>query len=184
MAWTNPWVSRHTSSMTCDVLPALDLLQQAEKSDPCVPQCCRFYRQQSLHKGRYCLHLRVTPCGGDVLLGHCAEDGQPVGCAGKPDGTAQLGRRHGLRFALPENWWRGRCQILPMQARTRKGGISRCSQCDLARISYWCEGMRSYWYFYTRSKGGVALIEMYPELMYLDGAPNSAELLLISTATL
>ncbi|PSS31981.1 hypothetical protein PHLCEN_2v2223 [Hermanssonia centrifuga] len=45
---------------------------------------------------------------------------------------------------------------------------------------YWNGGRRSYWRFYMWSKGDGALIKLYPSLVYLDDAPNSAELFLIS----
>ncbi|KAI0267292.1 glycosyltransferase family 2 protein [Gloeopeniophorella convolvens] len=49
---------------------------------------------------------------------------------------------------------------------------------------YWNNGRRSYWRFYMWAKGDGALIKMYPELTYIDGAPNSAELFLVSAVTL
>ncbi|KAH7882103.1 glycosyltransferase family 2 protein [Phlebopus sp. FC_14] len=47
---------------------------------------------------------------------------------------------------------------------------------------YWDGGRRSYWRFYMWSKGDGALIKLYPELTYMDHAPNSAEMLLISAS--
>ncbi|KAI5982283.1 glycosyltransferase family 2 protein [Pisolithus marmoratus] len=45
---------------------------------------------------------------------------------------------------------------------------------------WWNDGKRSYWRFYWWSKGDGQLIKMYPDLTYIDHAPNSAELLLLS----
>ncbi|KAI0699816.1 glycosyltransferase family 2 protein [Cytidiella melzeri] len=44
---------------------------------------------------------------------------------------------------------------------------------------YWNDGSRSYWRFYMWAKGDGALIKLYPRLVYLDYAPNSAELLVL-----
>ncbi|KAJ3547570.1 hypothetical protein NM688_g5389 [Phlebia brevispora] len=46
---------------------------------------------------------------------------------------------------------------------------------------YWQGGNRYYWRFYMWSKGDGALIKLYPDLVYMDYAPNSAELLLLSS---
>jgi nucleoside-diphosphate-sugar epimerase/glycosyltransferase involved in cell wall biosynthesis len=45
---------------------------------------------------------------------------------------------------------------------------------------YWNGGRRSYWRFYMWSKGDGALIKLYPDLVYMDYAPNAAELLLLA----
>lgn len=45
---------------------------------------------------------------------------------------------------------------------------------------WWDGGRRSYRRFYMWSKGDGGLIKLYPQLSYIDNAPNSAELLLIS----
>ncbi|KAG9314951.1 hypothetical protein JVU11DRAFT_4060 [Chiua virens] len=45
---------------------------------------------------------------------------------------------------------------------------------------WWNGGKRSYRRFYMWSMGDGGLINLYPELTYLDHAPNSSELLLIS----
>ena len=45
---------------------------------------------------------------------------------------------------------------------------------------WWNEGKRSYHRFYMWSKGDGGLIRLYPKLTYIDHAPNSGELLLIS----
>lgn len=50
----------------------------------------------------------------------------------------------------------------------------------LATHPWWNGGKRSYWRFYWWSKGDGQLIKMYPDLTYMDHAPNSAELLLLS----
>ncbi|KAL4065262.1 glycosyltransferase family 2 protein [Scleroderma yunnanense] len=50
----------------------------------------------------------------------------------------------------------------------------------LAVHPWWNGGTRSYWRFFMWSKGDGHLIKMYPDLTYLDDAPNSAELLLTS----
>ncbi|KAG1888066.1 glycosyltransferase family 2 protein [Suillus subluteus] len=53
----------------------------------------------------------------------------------------------------------------------------------VATHPWWSDGQRSYWRFYMWSKGDGGLIKLYPNLTYLDQSPNSAELLLISTAS-
>ncbi|KAG6374427.1 glycosyltransferase family 2 protein [Boletus reticuloceps] len=45
---------------------------------------------------------------------------------------------------------------------------------------WWNEGKRSYHRFYMWSKGDGGLVRLYPDLTYIDHAPNSGELLLIS----
>ena len=45
---------------------------------------------------------------------------------------------------------------------------------------WWNEGKRSYRRFYMWSKGDGGLIKLYPDLSYIDHAPNSGELLLMS----
>ncbi|KZT20645.1 glycosyltransferase family 2 protein [Neolentinus lepideus HHB14362 ss-1] len=45
---------------------------------------------------------------------------------------------------------------------------------------WWNNGARSYWRFYMWSKGDGGLVKLYPEYTYLDVAPNSAEMLLLS----
>ncbi|KAF9232963.1 glycosyltransferase family 2 protein [Melanogaster broomeanus] len=45
---------------------------------------------------------------------------------------------------------------------------------------WWGGGNRSYWRFYMWSKGDGGLIRLYPDLTYIDHAPNSGETLLIS----
>lgn len=45
---------------------------------------------------------------------------------------------------------------------------------------WWGRGERSYHRFYMWSKGDGGLIRLYPDLTYIDHAPNSGELLLIS----
>ncbi|KAF8554459.1 glycosyltransferase family 2 protein [Imleria badia] len=47
---------------------------------------------------------------------------------------------------------------------------------------WWNDGKRSYRRFYMWSKGDGGLIRLYPDLTYIDHAPNSGELLLISCA--
>jgi hypothetical protein len=47
---------------------------------------------------------------------------------------------------------------------------------------WWNEGKRSYHRFYMWSKGDGGLIGLYPKLTYIDHAPNSGELLMISCA--
>lgn len=47
---------------------------------------------------------------------------------------------------------------------------------------WWNGGRRTYWRFYMWSKGDGGLIKLYPDLTYIDHAPNSGELLLISCA--
>lgn len=47
---------------------------------------------------------------------------------------------------------------------------------------WWNEGKRSYHRFYMWSKGDGGLIRLYPDLTYIDHAPNSGELLLTSCA--
>ncbi|KXN88390.1 GDP-mannose 3,5-epimerase 2 [Leucoagaricus sp. SymC.cos] len=44
---------------------------------------------------------------------------------------------------------------------------------------WWNEGKRSYWRFHKWSLGDGHLIDVYPELSYLDHAPNSAECFLL-----
>ncbi|KAG6331710.1 hypothetical protein ID866_7378 [Astraeus odoratus] len=50
----------------------------------------------------------------------------------------------------------------------------------LATHPWWNEGKRSYLRFFMWSKGDGHLCKLYPNLTYLDHAPNSAELLLLS----
>ncbi|KAL4077526.1 glycosyltransferase family 2 protein [Scleroderma citrinum] len=50
----------------------------------------------------------------------------------------------------------------------------------LATHPWWNGGRRSYWRFYRWAIADGELVKLYPELCYLDDAPNSAELLLIS----
>ncbi|THH08847.1 hypothetical protein EW146_g8857 [Bondarzewia mesenterica] len=50
----------------------------------------------------------------------------------------------------------------------------------IATHPWWNNGRRSYWRFYGWSKGDARLIGLYPTLTYLDHAPSSAELFLMS----
>lgn len=50
----------------------------------------------------------------------------------------------------------------------------------VATHPYWNDGRRYYKRFYMWSVGDGALIKLYPELVYIDYAPNAAELLLLS----
>ena len=169
-----------------DVLPASNLLEQAEKVIRAHPDATGFignsYFPEAATVFTCALHLSGVTYFWDIAS-KMAEEDIPWGV------TANLiARRNvddGVRFDLrfPKT---GGGEDIDFCRRKRALGKEGFRAAPGVRVThpYWGGGARSYWRFYMWSRGDGALIKMYPELTYLDGAPNSAELLLISAATL
>jgi nucleoside-diphosphate-sugar epimerase/GT2 family glycosyltransferase len=169
-----------------DVLPAPNLLEQAEKVIRAHPDAAGFIGNSHFPEATTvftcALHLAGVTYFWDIAS-KMAEEDIPWGV------TANLIVRRnvddGVRFDLgfPKT---GGGEDIDFCRRKRAGGKEVFRAAPDVRVThpYWGGGARSYWRFYMWSKGDGALIKMYPELTYLDGAPNSAELLLISAVTL
>ncbi|KAF8273743.1 glycosyltransferase family 2 protein [Lactarius quietus] len=168
-----------------DVLPASDLLEQTEKVILAHPDAAGFIGNSHFPEATTvftcALHLAGVTYFWDIAS-KMAEEDIPWGV------TANLiARRNvddGVRFDLrfPKT---GGGEDIDFCRRKRARGKEGFRAAPNVRVThpYWGGGARSYWRFYMWAKGDGSLIKMYPELTYLDGAPNSAELLLISTAT-
>jgi nucleoside-diphosphate-sugar epimerase/glycosyltransferase involved in cell wall biosynthesis len=168
-----------------DVLPALDLLKQAEKEIRAHPDAAGFVGNSHFPEATTiftcALHLAGVTYFWDIAS-KMAED-IPWGVT-----ASLIARRNvddGVRFDLsfPKT---GGGEDIDFCRRKRAGAKEGFRAAPNVRVThpYWGGGTRSYWRFYMWSRGDGALIKMYPELTYLDGAPNSAELLLVSAATL
>lgn len=167
-----------------DVTPAPDLLEQAEKVIRAHPDAAGFIGNSHFPEATTiftcALHLAGVTYFWDIAS-EMAED-LPWGV------TANLiARRNvddGVRFDLrfPKT---GGGEDIDFCRRKRARAKEGFHSAPDVRVThpYWGEGTRSYWRFFMWSRGDGALIKMYPELTYLDGAPNSAELLVISAAT-
>ncbi|KAH9171095.1 glycosyltransferase family 2 protein [Lactarius sanguifluus] len=155
-----------------DVLPAPDLLEQAEKVIRAHPDAAGFIGNTHFPEATTiftcALHLAGVTYFWDIAS-KLAEEDIPWGV------TANMIARRNVDDGISTFCRRKR-------ARAKEG--FRAAPNVRVTHPYWGGGTRSYWRFYMWSKGDGALIKKYPELTYLDSAPNSAELLLMSAGTL
>jgi len=169
-----------------DVLPAPDLLEQAEKVIRAHPDAagfiCNCHFPEAATIFTCALHLAGVTYFWDIAS-KMAEEDIPWGV------TANLiARRNvddGVHFDLrfPKTGGGEDIDFCRRKRARAKEGFCAAPNVKVTH-PYWGGGTRSYWRFYMWSKGDGALIKMYPELTYLDCAPNSAELLLMSAVTL
>ncbi|KAF9243376.1 glycosyltransferase family 2 protein [Melanogaster broomeanus] len=169
-----------------DVTPRSDLLVEAEKVIRANPNAAGFVGNAQFPPAgsvfTTAVHLAGVTYFWDIAVKMAGEKDMPWG------GTANLIARRiddGVEYDLqfPKT---GGGDDIDFCRRKREFSIGNGGEGFHAAPEvvvthpWWGGGHRCYWHLYMRSKGDGGLIRLYPDLTYIDHAPNSAEILLIS----
>ena len=168
-----------------DVLPAPDLLEQTEKAIRAHPDVAGFVGNSHFPGATTVFTCAVHLAGVTYFWDIASKMVEDIPWGVTANLVARRNVDDGVRYDLrfPKT---GGGEDIDFCRRKRARAKEGFRAAPDVRVThpYWGGGTRSYWRFYMWSKGDGALIKMYPDLTYLDDAPNSAELLLISAATL
>lgn len=169
-----------------DVHPDPSLLQEAEKLIRKYPKaagfvgCTRFPPAETIFETA--VHLAGVTYFWDIAEKMAGEGDMPWGVSANIIARRiEDGVEFGMQF--PKT---GGGEDIDFIRQKREYSIAhggegfRAAPSVLATHRWWNGGKRSYWRFYWWSKGDGQLIKLYPDLTYMDHAPNSAELLLLS----
>ena len=168
-----------------DVLPVPDLLVQAEKAIRAYPDAAGFVGNSLFPVATTVFTSAVHLAGVTYFWDIASKMDKDIPWGVTANLIARRNVSDGVRFDLrfPKT---GGGEDIDFCRRKRSHAKEGFRAAPDVRVThpYWKGGARSYWRFYMWAKGDGALIKMYPALTYIDAAPNSAELLLISAATL
>jgi GT2 family glycosyltransferase len=168
-----------------DVLPASDLLVQAEKAIRAYPDAAGFVGNSMFPQATSVFTSAVHLAGVTYFWDIASKMDEDIPWGVTANLIARRDVSDGIRFDLrfPKT---GGGEDIDFCRRKRSRAKEGFRAAPDVRVThpYWNGGKRSYWRFYMWAKGDGALTKMYPELSYVDGAPNSAELLLVSVAML
>lgn len=168
-----------------DVLPNSDLLIEAERSMRAHPDAAGFVGNMQFPVAKSVFTTAVHLAGVTYFwdIATKMDDDVPWGV------TANLISRRdvkdNVRFSLQFPKTGGGediafCRQKRAYSVSHGGEGFRAAPRVIATHPWWNNGQRSYWRFYGWSKGDGALVSLFPQLTYLDHAPNSAELFLMS----
>jgi len=168
-----------------DVRPAPDLLVQAEKVVRAYPDAAGFVGNSTFPRATGIFTSAVHLAGVTYFWDIASKMDEDIPWGVTANLIARRNVADGVRFDLrfPKT---GGGEDIDFCRRKRSRAKEGFRAAPDVRVThpYWNRGKRSYWRFYMWAKGDGALTKMYPELSYVDGAPNSAELLLVSVAAL
>jgi nucleoside-diphosphate-sugar epimerase/glycosyltransferase involved in cell wall biosynthesis len=168
-----------------DVLPASDLLVQAENAIRAYPDAAGFVGNSMFPQATSVFTSAVHLAGVTYFWDIASKMDEDIPWGVTANLIARRDVSDGIRFDLrfPKT---GGGEDIDFCRRKRSRAKEGFRAAPDVRVThpYWNGGKRSYWRFYMWAKGDGALTKMYPELSYVDGAPNSAELLLVSVAML
>jgi nucleoside-diphosphate-sugar epimerase len=168
-----------------DVLPASDLLVQAEKAIRAYPDAAGFVGNSMFPQATSIFTSAVHLAGVTYFWDIASKMDEDIPWGVTANLIARRNVSDGVRFDLlfPKTGGGEDIDFCRQKRSRAKEGFQAAPDVRVTH-PYWNGGKRSYWRFYMWAKGDGALTKMYPELTYIDGAPNSAELLLVSGATL
>jgi nucleoside-diphosphate-sugar epimerase/glycosyltransferase involved in cell wall biosynthesis len=168
-----------------DVVPAPDLLAQAEKAIRAYPDAAGFVGNSILPQTTSIFTSAVHLAGVTYFWDIACKMDEDLPWGVTANLIARRNVSDGVRFDLrfPKSGG-GEDIDFCRQKRSRAKEGFRAAPDVRVTHPYWNGGKRSYWRFYMWAKGDGALIKIYPGLSYIDRAPNSAELLLVSVTTM